>query len=132
MTITLANLHEATQQQIFDQVARHLLKQGKRAVSAQGRCKYRTDDGLKCAAGCLISDEEYDQNFEMRGSWPSVVSYSGYTVTVVHEHFITALQRMHDKVPDGIEIQGVDFHARLASFAKEFGLQFDLADFDAS
>jgi len=133
MTITLATLKDATRQQIFDQVARHLLKQGKRAVSAQGRCKYRTDDGLKCAAGCLISDEEYDSNFEMRGSWPSVVTYASSTVTHVHEQFITELQRMHDKTPTLIEeIDGVDFTARLSAFAQEYGLQFNLDAFDTT
>ena len=41
MTITLATLAQATEQEIFDQVARHLIKQGKRAADGSG-CKYRT------------------------------------------------------------------------------------------
>jgi hypothetical protein len=52
-----------TQQEIFDKVARHLLTQKKRAT-VSGHCRYRTPDGCKCAIGCLISDEDYDPEFE--------------------------------------------------------------------
>lgn len=51
-------------QQIFDTVATHLLKQGKPALSAEGYCRYRTDDGLKCAVGVLIPDDKYDPKIE--------------------------------------------------------------------
>ncbi len=55
-----------TNQEVFDKVARHLLTQGKRAVSASqpGKCQYRGADGLKCAVGCLIQDEYYSADFE--------------------------------------------------------------------
>lgn len=50
---------DMTDQEIFDTVARHLLKQGRPASKRDGACFYRTDDGLKCAAGVLIPDEDY-------------------------------------------------------------------------
>ncbi len=58
-----------TSQAIFDKVANHLLKQGKKAVNTKGQnpegyCVYRTPDGLKCAAGCLIADEHYSEHLE--------------------------------------------------------------------
>ena len=122
MTITLATLAKATEQQIFDQVARHLLKQKVRAVNTVDACKYRTENGLMCAAGCLISDEEYDPMFETFGSWASVVRAS--RATSVHEYFITQLQQMHDTKPS--KDQPVDFVARLEQFANKHHLQFNL------
>jgi hypothetical protein len=43
-----------TKQSIFDQVAQHLLDQGRMAYQ-NGGCVYRMEEGLRCAAGCLIS-----------------------------------------------------------------------------
>jgi hypothetical protein len=46
-------------QEIFDKVARHLLKQNAQAKTSDGYgCMYRTVDGLACAVGCLLTDEE--------------------------------------------------------------------------
>ena len=56
-----------TDQELFDNVATHLLRQGKRALDAEGKCVYRSFDGLKCAAGCLIDDEHYSSGFENLG-----------------------------------------------------------------
>lgn len=59
-----------TNQELFDTVAAHLLRQGRRAITADGyNCRYRTEpdeDGvvLKCAIGCLIPDELYRPGFE--------------------------------------------------------------------
>lgn len=54
-----------TPQEIFDTVATHLFTQGKRAMDPNtDRCAYRTPDGKKCAIGCLIPDELYDQGME--------------------------------------------------------------------
>ena len=59
--ITLKTLPQATAQEVFDQITQHLLQQGKAAKSVTGACRYRieTAEGiLKCAAGCLIADDE--------------------------------------------------------------------------
>lgn len=54
-------------QEIFDTVARFLIKQGKQSMSTMsGRCFYRSPDGLKCAVGCLLSDEDYTPTMENR------------------------------------------------------------------
>lgn len=53
-----------TNQEIFDTVYRHLLSQGKRAKTEDGDCVYRTEDGAKCAVGCLIPDELYMSDIE--------------------------------------------------------------------
>lgn len=93
MTITLANLHEATPQQVFDQVAAHLLKQARQSCNEKDVCMYRNADGLKCAAGCLISDEEHNEDFEGR-RWRRVVELFG--VPAAHYCLIESLQDIHD------------------------------------
>lgn len=93
-----------TNQQIFDKVLAHLLKQGKRAVLASGGssnhevCAYRAPDGRKCAAGCLIADEFYNANFEGRSAdyrqvWEALIA-SGVPATSIG--LVQALQRAHD------------------------------------
>lgn len=52
-----------TRQEIFDTVVRHLYSMPHRAM-LKGNCAYRSDDGLKCAVGCLIPDEIYDPKME--------------------------------------------------------------------
>lgn len=64
--ITLKTLPNASAQQVFDQVAAHLLTQKEKAKQFN-TCKYRVehrDKVLKCAAGCLIGDDEYEGCFE--------------------------------------------------------------------
>jgi hypothetical protein len=63
--ITLKNINEASLQSIFDQAANHLLAQNKRSSEEFGpACLYRSSDGLKCAVGCFISDDEYKPDME--------------------------------------------------------------------
>jgi hypothetical protein len=42
-------------QDLFDKVVTHVIKQGRPGMQGH-KCMYLTDDGLKCAAGCLIPD----------------------------------------------------------------------------
>jgi hypothetical protein len=57
-----------TPQQIFDIVATHLRKQGRKSMYKNQiddlSCAYRGQDGAKCAVGCLILDSEYNPRFE--------------------------------------------------------------------
>jgi hypothetical protein len=55
-----------TQQEIFDKVALHLLRQGKRATydGESFICRYRAFDGTSCAIGCLIEDKWYSSGLE--------------------------------------------------------------------
>lgn len=45
-------------QEIFDIVATHLFKQGRRSTDHQ-RCRYHGENGLKCAVGVLVADDVY-------------------------------------------------------------------------
>lgn len=52
-------------QEIFDKVFLGLKSQNFQLSFAEGQgCRYRGPNGLKCAIGHLISDEEYDPNME--------------------------------------------------------------------
>lgn len=56
-----------TRREMFEKVKAHLLKQNQKAMidTDEGiACRYRTPEGLTCAIGCLIPDDEYDESFE--------------------------------------------------------------------
>lgn len=97
-TICLANLHEATKQEVFDQVAKHLLTQKKRSTSIDDddQCLYRGDGGLMCAAGCLIADSEYSSSWEGT-PWTMLVRIG--CVPLAHGRLIRRLQDIHDLNP---------------------------------
>lgn len=57
-------------QEIFDKVARHLLRQKKKARDAHG-CRYRVGD-LRCAIGCLIPKRLYKPIIEGKGAYSFV------------------------------------------------------------
>lgn len=113
MQITLKNLHEATAQQVFDQVATHLLTQMARSTTGLG-CAYRGPNNLKCAAGCLIADDEYNSSLEHK-LWICLVNEK--LVTEHHQYLISELQRIHDSKPIYC------WNSSLASIAKDFNLK---------
>lgn len=101
--INLSNLERATAQEVFDQIVAHLRKQGKRSKDLTGTdsCMYRNQEGLMCAAGCLISEEEYDETKMDRDSegdigmgWRELV-HKGI-VPDAHAEMICKLQNVHD------------------------------------
>lgn len=90
--ITLATLSQATAQEVFDQVAVHLLTQDKQSKSNKG-CVYRNSKGLRCAAGCLISDDEYLAEMETH-DWEFLIDE--HLVPEFHHELIKSLQNIHD------------------------------------
>lgn len=91
--ITLKTLDQASAQEVFDQVAEHLLTQNRKSFDMKypDMCAYRGQDDLKCAAGCLIADDEY--NKEMEGC-----SWDDFSMHSPKKHFdlICKLQNIHD------------------------------------
>lgn len=87
-----------TKQETFDTVVAHLRKQGAKATDGIG-CKYRTSDGLQCAAGCLIPDERYSPGLE--NSIVSDTSGAGMLIMELgHDlQIVRALQCVHDYEP---------------------------------
>ena len=91
--------------EIFDIVKTHLLNQGQRATvnnDEDNHCLYHSPNGLKCAVGCLITDEAYDSDIEgtdigedtvKRALLMSQIDTSAKTIS-----FLTRLQRVHDNL----------------------------------
>lgn len=92
--VTINNLKECTEQQVFDFVAVHLMKQRKRSVGAGGFCAYRGYGGDSCAAGCLIPNKDYSRNLEGR-DWKMLVGDG--VMPLNHHELIISLQNIHDK-----------------------------------
>lgn len=118
--VSLATLDQLTPQQVFDRVVAHLRKQGQRSVISTGaglptKCVYRGAGGRKCAAGCLIADDEYKPDMEGR-LWGELISV--YSVTSAHVELIEALQTVHD----GVAPKGWEFALRRV--ANEFALDY--------
>lgn len=90
-------------QEAFDTVVTHLYTQKKRAFTSSS-CLYRTPEGLKCAAGCLIPDELYD--IEMEGA--PFYALNKYQNIVDHFNnpwlnnvrFVDLIQRLQDAHDD--------------------------------
>lgn len=92
--ITLETLCNATAQEVFDQVATHLLHQGQKSMEIVGTgCAYRGSYGLKCAAGCLMSDNEWSSGMEGK-RWRDLVLEC--SVPTDHFDLIRQLQNIHD------------------------------------
>lgn len=96
--ITLKTLPQATKQEVFEQVATHLLTQKAKSLKNENTvreiCMYRNPNGLKCAAGCLIADDEYfGEDFE-NNRWSHLARND--KVPMVHVELIQHLQSIHD------------------------------------
>ena len=117
--ITLKTLPQATAQEVFDQVVRHLLLQLVPAQNGNGSCRYKLEQPertLKCAAGCLIADDEYKSKFEGE-SWDSLAALG--LVPDTHKDLIRSLQRMHDTCLVS------EWPERLQQLATDYGLQYN-------
>lgn len=123
--ITMKNLHLATEQQVFDQVARHMLTQNTKAINYLGVCKYRfrLNDNtiIKCAVGFLIADDEYSQEMEgkLYGSF-SFNKFFGFKGEAPHLTLLRSLQNLHDKYPAST------WKEELKQIATDFNLNTDI------
>lgn len=57
--ITTHNIHLHSAQEVFDFICTKVVEQGQAARNERGECAYRGHYDLKCAAGHLITDEDY-------------------------------------------------------------------------
>lgn len=115
--VTLATLAGSTKQEVFDTVARGLAAQGfERAVDGT-LCRYYDSYGFRCAAGQLMTEEEYHAlTAEQRDlSWADLVRQG--VVAEDNMPLICALQFAHDNAADPTELRG-----RLAQTAAMFEL----------
>ncbi len=88
-----------TNQEIFDKVVAHLRKQNARSVMML-KCLYRGPNGLKCAVGCLISDDAYSRDLETRVVGASKVQSALLASGVPNDEttidMLRSLQQTHD------------------------------------
>jgi hypothetical protein len=105
--ITLKTLAQASAQEVFDQVATHLLTQKERSYQERedskeaSKCYYRYN-GLKCAAGCLIADDEYSFAMDLPDAQTGLgtgwfdLEIKGVIPRTQHSGLIADLQDLHD------------------------------------
>jgi len=115
-----------TNQELFDRVVSHLRIQGTPATDEHGACMYRTEDGLRCAIGCLIPDDRYDPRWEgkasrsvVRGWDQEILSAAG--IESQQRELAYALQTAHDTWGDDC---GPLDEINLARIATEYGLKY--------
>ena len=118
--ITLKTLPDATAQEVFDQVTTHLLTQMEKAAQEEsgGECVYLAEDGLKCAAGCLMADDEYEPRWDTETlTWDALVNL-GYAPRN-HDMLILSLQKVHDMNQPDLWFE------KLLKLSIEFDLSFN-------
>lgn len=126
-----------TAQEIFDTVINHLLQQGGPALNYNYDdealddpvCRYRSNNGLKCAVGCLIPDDQYDPLMEGMGVTVTSPSSDPLNCWVAkyyepHRDLLVALQSLHDD--NGMNYRNSDWQTAIlrgaANIANKFGL----------
>lgn len=119
-----------TKQETFDLVAWHLLDQGKKSTTSclencKESCAYRGDDGLQCAAGCLIPPGKYHPRMEyVTIAGPLMQQYmQGYDGWFGHDMgLVCKLQDIHDMC----DVKDWDYQLR--ELAEDYELSTDIID----
>lgn len=109
--ITTHNLHESTEQEVFDFICTKVIEQGRPSRKIidgeQAECAYRGADNTKCAFGVIVADEDYwllkRDDHEVAGlssfSYPLQQKLGWELNSVgepVHFELLLDLQRAHD------------------------------------
>lgn len=104
-------------QEIFDKVKAHLLGQGARCTDEVNKCMYRSGS-MRCAIGCLITDENYRQSIEGHGIKHGETHKAVFnSIGVFDSGLLVALQDVHD------DHSPVDWPAQLKKVAERYDLQ---------
>jgi hypothetical protein len=98
-------------QELFDMSVGGVIKQGKPAFDKNlRRCMYRMyvgNETLKCAAGQVLPDENYDKFME--NTTVANVTYFIKNFSVQALELLQKLQRAHDKIFDDATVDKHDF-----------------------
>lgn len=120
-----------TNQEIFNTVVEHLVKQKAMSVDAAGDCAYRGKNGLKCAVGVLIKDECYDPTIEGKraNSGPVVKALraSGIEASFASmtSNLLMRLQELHDSTPFYDEYGVRTVKDKAMAIANSYDLELD-------
>ncbi len=87
-------------QEIFNTVCEHLMKQKAKARAPQGGCNYLAADGKKCAVGCLIPKELYNESIEgvFADFYEMEPLYKKLGIHLGNVQMLSALQFCHDSL----------------------------------
>jgi len=93
-----------TEQELFDIVYKHLMSQNAKSMMARAAgpgfiCAYRGNDGLMCAIGVLIPDEDYRADMERFSAQNLLVKGACLNHLASHHRLIDKLQGIHDNYP---------------------------------
>lgn len=131
-----------TTQEAYEYIRTYFLRPDARlAKSSSGFCRYRAEDGAKCAVGCMISDELYftviDQDAEgidytlgdhIEGNSVDEIAGDAFLEKLLDGpseegqrklDFLKAAQRLHDVEAS----DAADFVQRLDVYAEGIGVQ---------
>lgn len=104
-----------TNQEAFTTMVLHLRKQGKRStMKNRSTCRYYGPDGLMCAVGCLIPEDEYRCSFE--GNAVGVIQDKVPSIYSLNTGLLSDMQETHDYV----DIE--DWEESFSDIAKEYNL----------
>jgi hypothetical protein len=112
-------------QKAYETIRAHLIKQGRPALDRRtGSCFYR-HKGLKCAVGCLISDDAYDEFLEdatpLNVSVQQALRASGWDLTIGGFSMLREMQVSHDYWRHGDDAEHVI--SRIDGVAQTYGLE---------
>ncbi len=112
--------------EVFQRVITHLETQRKKALR-NGQCVYRTDEGLKCAIGCLIPDDEYNPEIEgsslcgmMRNKMPPTI------VALMQQgnKMVSLLQTLQD-LHDMYEVGSFTYYEQIGFIMNSYDISAD-------
>lgn len=113
---------------VFNDVVKHLFKQGKQSLSIGNLCSYRGTDNTKCAIGCLIPDELYDSSMERRSIKDLIFSINNIKNLFkdVNKEMLYDLQQCHDTYPIKADqtFNKTDLKRRLKYVANTYNLEY--------
>lgn len=127
-----------TAQELFNTVVLHMRKQGRQSNTAGpgSSCRYRSPEGMKCAVGCLIPDEVYNQGIEGRSVNSAAVMMLLMDLHLQeHKSLLISLQGAHDWAWGSHDEDGETdfkpapawmdiFELRARGLAKRYGLEY--------
>ncbi|NBQ67310.1 MAG: hypothetical protein EBU46_00150 [Nitrosomonadaceae bacterium] len=95
-----------TPQEIFDVVSTHMLTQRQVARAATTKqCMYKTEEGLKCAVGCLINEADYNPLMEKAGS---LINFDQFNLYFTKVEALTEKEVAARLIADALKANEVD------------------------
>lgn len=94
-------------QEAFNKIWTFISAQGKQSMNPDGNCQYRGPDGMQCAVGCLIPNDEYitllDDGSLVPKEYHNGLQFAQALVPSLQKYdlaFLEDMQRFHDFVPN--------------------------------